>query len=94
MGRAKIGTGTLTPFKKGGTGSESIGGSTSREESGQRKGFTKKIYCDKASQSVTKLVPFSDSGSGGRNTGEGGVPNFRVRDNGIKNPGGYRAFRK
>jgi hypothetical protein len=72
-----------------------MGGSTSREETGQRKGFTPKTRADRSTQMVTKLEPFKTGNSGaGRNTGEGGVPNFRTRDNGIKNPGGYKAFKK
>jgi len=83
MGRAKIGTGQLTPFKKSSTGSTSIGGST--DDYYERKGFTKKVTtCEKASRNVTKLEPFKTGPTGpGRATTGGGVPQFRKRDNGI-----------
>lgn len=79
MSKAKVGSGELTPFKKGSTGSESIGGSTSKEHEG-RENLTHHVYMDKASRNVTELTPFKTGPEGpGVNRGNPTVPAFRER---------------
>lgn len=100
MSKAKVGTGELTPFKKGSTGSESIGGSTDKEH--VRKGMYPNVDISTASRNVTELVPFKTGPEGpGINLqaektqphgGNPGVPTFRERsDNGIRMEG-YKPF--
>jgi hypothetical protein len=82
MSKARVGTGKLEPFKKGDTGSTSIGGSTGKEH--VREGFMKNVQITKVSREESKLEPFkTGSEAPGRNTSEGKVPAFRKRDNGI-----------
>lgn len=76
----KAGTGELTPFKKGHTGSTTIKNTV---VGAYREGFMD--YCDftEASENVTKLVPFKTGPEApGRNTNPD-HPSFRERDPGI-----------
>jgi hypothetical protein len=94
MSKARVGTGELTPFKKGDTGSESIGGSTSKEH--VREGFMPNVNINKASREESELTPFKTGPTGpGVNRGNPGVPAAREKsDSGIPNPHGYKAFKE
>jgi hypothetical protein len=64
MAKGKVGTGSLTPFKAGSTGSETISNTV-----GQRSGFFDKYDLTKASRNVTELTAFKTGPeSPGRNT--------------------------
>lgn len=90
MSKAKVGTGELTPFKKGSTGSESIGGSTDKEH--EREGMTHHVYIDKASRNVTELTPFRTGPEGpGRNTNPD-HPAFHERSGSGIPMEGYKPF--
>lgn len=79
MSKAKVGTGELKPFKKGSTGSESIGGSTNKEH--VREGMYPNVQINTASRNVTELTPFKTGPTGpGTNTGNPSVPAFRKMD--------------
>jgi hypothetical protein len=92
MSKAKVGSGELTPFKKGSTGSESIGGSTNKEHEG-RENLTHHVFIDKASRNVTELTPFKTGPTGpGVNTGNPTVPKFRERDGCGIPMEGYKPF--
>lgn len=100
MSKAKVGTGELKPFKKGSTGSESIGGSTNPEH--VREGMFHNVMITKATKNVTELTPFKMGSSGpGINTqaektqphgGNPGVPTFRERDSNGIDTEGYKPF--
>lgn len=78
MSKAKVGSGQLTPFKKGSTGSESIGGSTNKEH--VREGMYPNVQINTASRNVTELTPFKTGPTGpGQNTANPTVPKFRER---------------
>lgn len=80
--KAQVGTGSLTPFKKGDTGSTSIGGSTNKNH--VREGFTENVFISTATKNVTELVPFKTGPEGpGRNTNPDHPPFRERRDNGI-----------
>jgi len=103
--RAKVGTGELTPFKKGSTGSECYEGSTSKEH--VREGFTHNVNFERTDKNVTELEPFKTGPTTpGRNMqadttkmeegdqGNPTYPAFRKKESsGILNPHGYRAFK-
>lgn len=92
MSKAKVGSGELRPFKKGSCGSESIGGSESKEHEG-RENLTHHVYMDKASRNVTELTPFKTGPTGpGINTGNPTVPKFRERDSSGIPMEGYKPF--
>lgn len=66
MAKAKVGTGTLTPFKVSHPGSETISNST---DNAHRDGFLDNFTYTKASRNVTELTPFKTGPeSPGRNT--------------------------
>jgi hypothetical protein len=92
MSKAKVGTGELTPFKKGDTGSTSIGGSTSKEH--VREGFTPNVNIDRASNNVTELTPFKSGPSGPGGNRNEDHPAFHERDGALPNPHGYKAFKE
>jgi hypothetical protein len=94
VSKAKVGSGSLEPFKKGDCHSESIGGSTSKEH--VRDGFTRNVNINRASREESELTPFKTGPTGpGVNRGNKDVPAFREKkDAGIPNPKGYKAFKK
>lgn len=93
MSKAKVGTGELKPFKKGSTGSESIGGSTNPEH--VREGMFHNVMITKASRNVTELTPFKTGPTGpGINTGNPTVPKFKERDSNGIDMDGYRPFKE
>jgi hypothetical protein len=92
MSKAKVGSGELTPFKKGSTGSESYGGSTNKEYECDEN-YTHHVFMDKASRNVTELTPFKTGPTGpGVNTGNPTVPKFRERDSSGIPMEGYEPF--
>ena len=63
-----VGTGKLTPFKKGSTGSTTISSSKSKNGA-TREGFFDNLKTTEASENVTSLEPFKTGPTGpGRNT--------------------------
>lgn len=75
MAKAKVGTGTLTPFKTSYPGCETISNST---DNAHRDGFLDNFTYTKASRNVTELTPFKTGPeSPGRNTGNKSVPDFK-----------------
>ena len=92
MSKAKVGTGSLEPFKKGDCHSESIGGSTAKEH--VRDGFTKYATITRASREETELTPFKTGPtSPGENKGNKDVPDFRKKEDCGIPTHGYRAFK-
>jgi hypothetical protein len=93
MSKAKVGSGHLTPFKKGSTDSESVGGSTNKEY--EKEGCTHHVYMEKATRWEDELEPFKTGPeSPGVNRGNPTVPAFRKRGSTVKNPHGYQAFKE
>lgn len=92
MSKAKVGSGRLEPFKKGDTGSESIGGSTSKGH--VREGFTPYATITKASREETELTPFKvGNESPGVNRGNPTVPPFRKKESNGIDMMGYKPFK-
>lgn len=94
MSKAKVGSGELRPFKKGDTGSTSIGGSTNKEH--VREGMYPNVDITKASRNVTELTPFKTGPDGpGINSGDTHnptIPAFRERDSSGIVTDGYKPF--
>jgi hypothetical protein len=93
VSKAKVGTGSLEPFKKGDCHSESIGGSTSKEH--VREGFTENVKITRASREETELTPFKTGPTGpGVNRGNPSVPAFREKEDCGIPTHGYKPFKK
>jgi len=94
MSKAKVGTGELTPFKKGSTGSEKIDGSTTNKNF-VREGFTHNVHIHTTPSGVSELTPFKTGPSGpGVNHGNPTVPAFRERDSDGIDQHGFKPFKK